>query len=85
MAKITYADVTHVMDTLVEPIKVDDHTYCYGQYVYLHPHPSETNPLAAEEVMIEEVIDHEHIVVRYCNSDDTITVPCERLSSPIAI
>lgn len=83
--QITHADVTHVMGTLVEPVAVDEHTYHHGQYVYLHPHAIERNPLAAEEVMIEEVIDLDHIVVRYCNSETMITVSARRLSAPIEV
>lgn len=83
--EITHADVTHVMGTLVEPIAVDEHTYHHGQYVYLHPHADEHADLAASEVMVEEVIDLQHIVVRYCNSDDMVTVPFERLSAPIEV
>lgn len=83
--EITHADVTHVMDTLVEPVTVDEHTYHHGQYVYLHPHKVEHADLSAQEVMIEEVIDLRHIVVRYCNSDDTTTVDSRRLSAPIEV
>jgi len=82
--KITHASVTHVMGTLTEPVAVTESTYSYGQYVYLHPHAEEHNPLAAEECMIEEVIDLQHIVVRPCNSDTLFTVPVERISAPIA-
>lgn len=82
---ITHADATHVMGTLVEPLVVTEHTYHHGQYVFLHPHDDEHNPLAAEEVMVEEVIDLDHIVVRYCNSDTMITVSCRRLSAPIEV
>jgi hypothetical protein len=83
--QITHADVTHVMGTLVEPTVVNEHTYQHGQYVYLHPHAIEHNDLAVEEVMIEEVIDLDHIVVRYCNSETMTTVSCRRLSAPIYV
>jgi len=81
--EITHADHTHVMGTLVEPEVITLGTYQHGQYVYLHPHAVEHSDLASREVMIEEVIDLEHIVVRYCNSEDMITVPARHLSAPI--
>ena len=83
--QITHADMTHVMETLVEPYAVNEHTYHHGQYAYLHPHKVEHNDMAAQEVMIEEVIDLDHIVVRYCNTEDMITVSCRRLSAPIYV
>lgn len=83
--EITHADVTHVMGTLVEPLAVNEHTYHHGQYAFLHPHKIEHSDLAAQEVMIEEIIDLHHIVVRYCNSDDMTTVDYRRLSAPIQV
>lgn len=85
-SKITHANITHVMDTLVEP-RTAYYPYEVGQYVYVHPHACEHNCLAAQECMIVNV-DHAplEIVVEPCNHPElTHTVSQDKLSAPISV
>lgn len=82
--RITHADVTHVMGTLIEPVK--PYMYLVGQYVYVHQRAYETNPLDARECRIEDVSGAPlEIVVRPCNSDELLTVAQDKLSAPIVV
>lgn len=72
------------METLVEPVS-PTFQYEVGQFVYVHDHAYETNPLAARECVIVSVeaapLD---IVVAPCNHpEEAFSVPQDRLSAPI--
>lgn len=79
------ADGVHVMETEGHPL--DCHfRYAPGMYVYVHQHAYETNPGAAQECCIVDVTNAPlEIIVRPCNSDETITVAQDKLSSPIYV
>lgn len=67
----------------------DGQTYRHGQYRRLSPQPgAATVPglpeaLNWEEVMIEEVIDLDHIWVRFVNSETFVSVRWVDLSGPL--
>jgi hypothetical protein len=86
MGNVTHANATRVMGTLVEP-RSAYFPYEVGQYVYVHTHADEHNPLDAQECVIVNV-DHAplEIVVQPCNHPElTHTVAQDKLSAPIAV
>lgn len=67
----------------------DGQSYRHGQYRRLSPQPGEANVPGLseesnwEEVMIEEVIDLDHIWVRFVNSETFVSVSFVNLSGPL--
>lgn len=67
----------------------DGQSYRHGQYRRLVPLPGEStvpslpDALNWEEVMIEEVIDLDHIWVRFVNSETFVSVSFVNLSGPL--
>jgi len=82
--KVFHAPGVHVMETLGEPLS-PFFTYQPGMYVYVHDHALETNPLAAQECVIEDVTNAPlEIVVAPCNHPEAaFTVSQDKLSAPI--
>lgn len=81
-----HANVTHVMNTLVEPVRAT-FEYQVGQYVYVHSHADEHNPLDALECCIDDVTGAPlAIIVTPCNHPEAqFTVCQDRLSAPIQV
>lgn len=76
----------HVMETEGHPLS-PTYEYQVGQYVYVHPHAYETNPLAARECLIVNVDNAPlAIMVQPCNHpEETFEVTQDKLSAPIYV
>lgn len=85
-SKITHANFTHVMGTLVEP-RSPFYPYEVGQYVYVHTHACEHNCLDAQECVITNVDNAPlEIFVQPCNHPElTHAVAQDKLSAPIYV
>lgn len=79
--------ITHVMDTLIEPAHRAHFTYAPGQYVFVHTHAVETAELDALECLIINVdLAPLEIMVHPCNHpEDVRVVRQDQLSAPIYV